>query len=359
MANSKRLFYFDNLRVVLMMAVIAHHAAQAYGPTGGSWPIQEPVTSPVLEPFFMVNRSFGMSLFFMIAGYFTVMACDSRCPDRFINSRLRRLGIPLLVYILLMMPLQVFVIGPLINDGARGTAWPVEVAHMWFVEHLLLFSLVYALLRKFSKNQSVPVQREVSPPGYVPILIFAFVLSAVTFLVRLRFPIDYWVNLLGFFRVAFGDVPRDLSLFILGMLAYRYRWVESFSSKAGRVWLAVGIFLAALCYGYTLVIRDVAPISEKAEQLIYPIWESLLCLGLCIGLTILFRDLFNAQGRFGKALADSQYPAYIFHLWVVLIFQFALLNLAAPPLSKFALVTLVSIVVTFSIGYLVRKPLRM
>jgi glucans biosynthesis protein C len=218
---------------------------------------------------------------------------------------------------------------------------------MWFVEHLLLFSLVYALLRKFSKSRSVPVQREVSPPGYLPILIFAFLLSVVTFLVRLRFPIDYWVNLLGFFRVAFGDVPRDLSLFIIGILAYRYRWVESFSSKAGRVWLGLGIFLAALCYCYTLVISDVAPISEKAMQLIYPVWESLLCLGLCIGLTILFRDLFNAQGRFGKALADSQYPAYIFHLWVVMIYQFALLNNAATPLTKFALVTLVSIVVTF------------
>ena len=37
-----RLYYADNLRVCLVMLVVAHHAAQAYGPTGGFWPIRNP-----------------------------------------------------------------------------------------------------------------------------------------------------------------------------------------------------------------------------------------------------------------------------------------------------------------------------
>jgi peptidoglycan/LPS O-acetylase OafA/YrhL len=97
-STSRRLYFFDNLRVFAMAVVIAHHAGQAYGPTGGWWPIQEPARAAVLAPFFMVNRSFGMSLFFMIAGYFTVMACDRSGPGLFLKSRLLRLGIPVLVW---------------------------------------------------------------------------------------------------------------------------------------------------------------------------------------------------------------------------------------------------------------------
>jgi len=60
---TQRLHFFDNLRIFAMAMVIAHHAAQPYGPTGGEWPIEEPVRAAVLGAFFMVNRSFGMSLF--------------------------------------------------------------------------------------------------------------------------------------------------------------------------------------------------------------------------------------------------------------------------------------------------------
>ena len=40
--GSGRLDYAGNLRVALIALVIAHHVGQAYGPTGGCWPIQEP-----------------------------------------------------------------------------------------------------------------------------------------------------------------------------------------------------------------------------------------------------------------------------------------------------------------------------
>jgi hypothetical protein len=37
MKAAPRLFYLDNLRVMLTVLVIAHHVGQAYGPTGGEW----------------------------------------------------------------------------------------------------------------------------------------------------------------------------------------------------------------------------------------------------------------------------------------------------------------------------------
>jgi fucose 4-O-acetylase-like acetyltransferase len=188
--------------------VIAHHAAQPYGPTGGWWPIHEPVRAAVLGAFFMVNRSFGMSLFFMIAGYFTVMSCDRYGARAFLRNRLERLGIPLVAFALIIMVLQVFVFGA--KDGHLGQPWPFEVGPLWFVEHLPLYSVIYALWRMIRPRRTDAAQKLADPPGYVAIVALALGLAVVTGVVRNWFPIDKWLYLLGFFRVAFADVPRDL-----------------------------------------------------------------------------------------------------------------------------------------------------
>lgn len=358
MQAPNRLVYFDNLRVALIVAVIAHHAAQAYGPTGGSWPIQEPTLAAILGPFFMVNRSFGMSLFFMIAGYFAAMACDRSGPQRFARSRLRRLGMPLLIFSLLILLLQVFVVGPL-ETGALGAPWPIDVLHLWFVQHLLLFSLIYALWRSRRPGLTEPTLRPAPPPSYGAVLAFAAGLALVTAIVRTWYLIDHWVYVLGYLRIAPADVPRDLSLFIVGLLAYRHQWVTRFPSQAGRIWLAVGLALALLWYAYELWFSDIVVLSDATWGVLIPLWESVLCCAMCIGLTVLFRDKLNRQGRVAREMAAGVYMAYILHIFVVLLFQYLALGLNAPPLLKFLLVTLVTVPATFLLASLIRRPLRL
>jgi surface polysaccharide O-acyltransferase-like enzyme len=355
MTAAKRLYYLDNLRVALTVVLVAHHAGLAYGPTGGWWPIRETAPASVLGPFFAVNRSFGMSLFFLIAGYFMVMSCDARGPRAFLKSRMLRLGLPLLYVALTMIPVQLFLFAPPTTQSR--SAWPLDVAHMWFVEHLLIYSTVYALWRMIRPDRATSGQRQTTPPGYLPILIFALALAAVTGVVRIWWPIDRWVDLLGFIRTQFSDVPRDLSFFIIGAVAYRHDWLSTFPRRDGLAWLLVGVGAAVLWFAYDLGLKQVWPIGDTAMAVIYPIWESVLCCGMCIGLTILFREVFDAQGRLGKAMAQSQYAAYVFHVPFVVLLQYLVTGLALLPLAKFALVTLVSVPVTFLFSYWVRKPL--
>ena len=325
MSTVTRLFFLDNLRVVAMMLVIAHHAGQPYGPTGGWWPISETARADVLGPFFMVNRSFGMSLFFMIAGYFTVMSCDKSGPWPFLKSRLLRLGVPLLWFTLGMILLQVFVFGA--KDGQLGSAWPVDVGHMWFVQHLLLYSAVYAAWRAARGRDAGAPLTVADPPGYRAILAFAFGLAVCTAVVRTWFPIDHWDYLLGYFRVAFADVPRDLGMFIVGMAAYRHQWFTRFPARAGMTWLGVGLLLAAYWYAFDLWLVKIVPVQEPWRGAMVAIWESVFCLGMCIGLTVLFRERLNVQTALTRWMAQGQYAAYIFHVFVVLAFQAVLVGL--------------------------------
>ena len=75
--------------------VVAHHAAKPYGPTGGGWPVQGPVSSAWLGPFFMVNAAFGMGLLFFLAGYFVARSYDRKGTEGFLRDRFKRIGVPL------------------------------------------------------------------------------------------------------------------------------------------------------------------------------------------------------------------------------------------------------------------------
>jgi glucan biosynthesis protein C len=356
--TSNRLVFFDNLRMVLIIVVIAHHVAQAYGPTGAWWPVQEPTRAEILRPFFMVNRSFGMSLFFMIAGYFTARSCDRSGSSGFMRNRLQRLGIPLLGFSILMIVLQVFLFGPL-ETGELGAVWPIDVIHFWFVQHLLLYSLGYAVWRWWRRNAVPRSVRLMNPPGYGVVLLFAIVLALATAIVRTWYDIDQWVYLFGYIRFAPADVPRDLGLFLIGTLAFRKEWIPRFPSRAGHIWLAVGIGLAGLWYAYDFWLADFLVFNDAVWGLLLPLWESLLCSSMCIGLTVVFRDNMNSQVSLTREMAHCAYAAYMLHIFVAILFQFLALGLVAPPLLKFFLVSLVTVPVSFLLASLIRRPLRL
>lgn len=357
MKTADRLYYVDYLRVVITMLVIAHHVGQAYGPTGGWWPIMEESRAAGLGPFFTVNRSFFMSLFFMLAGYFTVIAFQSKGANAFLKERALRLGIPVLIFGLFMIPMQMFVFAP---EGERGTLPYIDVGHLWFLEHLLLFSIVYALWQSYRKQgveKTSTAQLTIPRTGII--LLAMAILAAVTGAVRIWYPIDRVEYLLGFFRVAFADVPRDLGFFIIGVLACNHQWLERFPTRDGYRWLAVGVILTIFWYIYDLALAELSPAMVRTEDAWYLVWEILLCFGMCIGLTVLFREKFNFKNGFWIALSKAQYGAYIFHIVFVLAIQFLLLDVAIQPFIKFVVVSLASIAVTFAFSYWVRKPLKL
>jgi glucan biosynthesis protein C len=381
MEERKRLYFLDNLRIALTILVIAHHVGQSYGPTGGSWPIQEPARAAVLGPFFTVNRSFFMSLFFLISGYLMVMSYDRSRPIAFIKSRLLRLGIPLVLFFVLVIPLQQYLChshnGDLRDMGFwqyytlhyfgagvrpadwKGPAWPeMNFGHLWYVEHFLIVSLCYAALRLTWRRPVRENPAVARPLRHWAIVVFGLAIAVASGTIRIWYPIDKWIGLLGFIQVAFADVPRDLSFFILGAVAYRRGWFLGVSRQMGWIWLWIGFTLAVLWYAFSLGhLWPVFRITCEDMRFIYPVWEALLCCGICIGSLVLFRERLNHQSRLGKVLAENQYAAYVFHVPVVVFVQYVVAGIALLPLTKFILVTAVSVPLTFLLSAAIRTPM--
>ncbi len=230
-----------------------------------------------------------------------------------------------------------------------------DVGHLWYLEHVLLFSLGYALFRMIRPASKADLSRQ-PLPGTLVILALALVIAVLSAVVRIWSPIDRWFNLLGFFKVAFADIPRDLAFFIVGLLAYPRRWFEHFPRRAGMGWLAVGLVLGAAMYAYQLGLGRLLPMSDLAFDIVYLIWEGLFVCAICIGLLVLFREVIHSQGMLGRLLAENQYSAYFWHVLLVVPLQMAFLGVPLAPLPKFALVTLVAVPVVFLWSHLLRRP---
>ena len=171
---SSRLYFLDNIKVILTILVISHHVGQAYGPTGGYWDFKSAYQIPLLDTYFIVNASFFMGLFFFISAYFFPASFDRNGPAKFIKDRLIRYGIPVLFGFLVIVPLDQYYSfitwrgGPKIsffaylsqaffNFGEKpfqviSPSWPeLNFGHLWFIQHLLFYSFVYALIRWIGK----------------------------------------------------------------------------------------------------------------------------------------------------------------------------------------------------------------
>lgn len=367
--NTGRTAYFDNIRIALIILVLMHHVGQAYGPTGGWWAYQEPERTRILSMFFAVNRSFFMSLFFFISGYFMPGAFDKKGPAKFLADRFKRLGIPLLVFCLAIIPLihycyflnfrhygyigffeyyRNFWFGLGVKPADwSGPAWPeFNFAQLWFVEHLLVFACVYALWRVIRKNS--PGRKMDAPiPKTWQIIIYSLVIMVVCAVVRIFYPIDRWMAFLGFIQVAFADVPRDLGWFIMGVLAYRNNWIERFPAKSGFAWLGVGLALS--------VLYSVTAWFKVFPGPLFVLWETFLCTGFCIGFMILFREKVNGSNALSVEMGLCTYGLYLFHVPVLVIFQYMFACVHAGPLVKFACVSVIATVVTFVFTAVLRR----
>ncbi|MFD0475556.1 acyltransferase family protein [Nonomuraea thailandensis] len=107
-ASPPRLWFADNLRILLTSLVVLHHIAVMYSGLP-LWYYVEPPTGAaagaVLAIFVVVNQAWFMGAFFLLSGYFTPGSFDRKGPGAFLRDRLVRLGIPLVVFYFVLSPL--------------------------------------------------------------------------------------------------------------------------------------------------------------------------------------------------------------------------------------------------------------
>lgn len=101
---------FDALRASAMLLGIALHAGLSFAPI--PWLAMNDTTSPTIGAFIEVLHGFRLPLFFIMSGFFSAMLLKRRGVPGFIGHRLKRIGLPLLLGSLTIIPaMWVVIIG--------------------------------------------------------------------------------------------------------------------------------------------------------------------------------------------------------------------------------------------------------
>ena len=372
-----RLFFVDNLRILLITLIMMLHLSITYGGVG-SWYYRNVPEGYMSVPLTWHNgtvQAFSMGLFFLISGYFTPGSYDRKGPRRFFKDRLLRLGIPILCYDFVIGPLMAY---PLMQADAleQGStlqfvgSYPeflsiyysrfhVGTGPLWFVEALLIFAGFYVLWRLFAKTLACPVQDGGKVPSNLIIALFALALSAVTFIVRIWLPIGWSFEPLNF---QFPFFPQYICMFIVGIIAYRRNWLVRIPGTMGRFWLCLGIIFVIVLFPTIFVLGgalkgDITSFMGGLhwQCLAYALWEQSVCVAMVIGLVVLFRKRFNLQGRLTKAMSASAYTAYIIHAPVIVLVALSIRHITLYPLLKFALAVFIAVPLCFALANFIRQ----
>ena len=329
----QRLYYLDNLKVCLTVLVIMHHAGQAYG-NGGEWaytPSNPAEFMPWIWHFFSTNAAFFMGLYFFISGYFVPRSLDKQGTKLFIQKKLLRLGVPLLF------------IGVIISF----LSGKIEIAHMWFVESLLVFCLIYALIRHWVS----PINKKCnSKLTVIGLLTVALVMGIGSYFIRQVSPQDHWIW-------PFGIIPLPMEpahylqyvmMFVMGILAYRFQWLDKMSNGTGLTTLFIGIALAIGNY-----LRDGGPWNDFVWQW-FGIYESLMCVFISFGLMWFFRQFVCSTSHFWQWCAAQSYGAYVFHLLLMIVLQNVVDSIWMGAFGKFLFIGIVTTILSFVLTWMVK-----
>ncbi len=365
-----RLFFVDNIRVLLTIQVLLFHLMIIYAGTGG-WSYKEGredfVTSVLGAWFIIVSQAFFMGLFLLISAYFVPGSYDRKGASRFLRDRLIRLGIPLAIFSWVIWPPTVYVIKVVLGQPPASLAsfvgdyvrdeGVIGTGPLWFVETLLIFSLVYVLWRVLTQGRPPRPAVESRFPGNGTIGLLALLLGLGSFGVRQWFTLDYNFQILN---LKFPFFLQYIVLFVIGLVAYRRNWLLNLPDHVGRFWLTMAIVLVFLLWPMVLISgldQGLDPFKGgwHWQTLAYAVWESFLCVGMCIGLIYAMRRYANRQGRVAGFLAHNAYTAYIIHGTVITLMALAVREVTLYPLLKWALMALLAVPLCFGLSSLIRK----
>ncbi|MCP3682859.1 MAG: acyltransferase family protein [bacterium] len=353
-----RLVFVDNLKLYLIILVILHHVAVAYG-GGGEWPILETATDPISPIIFTLfnalNQSFFMGLFFLLSGFFTVGSLARKGKVKFVKDRLVRLGIPLVGYTILIAPIVDYLV---LNYSmgkdvsffeAFSFGW--AVGPLWFVEALLILSLIYVL---FNSKKTLVLFKDRFPSTSSIVLVMV-ILAILTFLVRIMFPIGVLVHV---FQVA--HYVSYIFAFFIGIIAYNNGWFEHLGNV--RLWKIVAIVsIITLPIIFTIGMMlsggdiNVFMGGFGWQSLLLSFWETIAGISIIISLLSIFKKRFDTQGRLARWASPNYYGAYIFHAIVIVSLMVPLLGVAIPSSLKALIVAILAVPLCFIVTALVRK----
>ena len=343
----QRYYGIDCFRAVAMLLGIVIHSSMFFFvlPDPSRQVYLDKSNSLFLEGTFYFFHTYRMPCFFVVAGFFAAFLYDSRGMREFFFHRWKRIGVPLIVGTIVLFPLmgvatyntQLFTTGPKITEMSAHAIFDTLFMHLWFLYHLMLFSIAaIGLLPMLS----------LLPDKFRETVLGAFKRFAHSpaMLIVLSIPTGFFLIHMEYWTLDQSSSPLP-PLRVLGIYAhfYAFGWllfkrVDLLQGFQNGAWikLAAAVLLFGLYYNFRnrgLDSDDPALDHLLAIAFLAPAtWTGIYAfMGMCL-------RYFNQPSATWRYISDGSYWMYIIHLPIAIALAPVLSGVNVVAELKFAFV---------------------
>jgi surface polysaccharide O-acyltransferase-like enzyme len=352
--------WVDNLRVLVIALVIVVHTGTGYVTDIAGWYYDDELTTSdlwnsIVGVFAGLGAFFALGPLFLLAGWFSARAIAHRGPAGFARSRLIRLGVPLVLFVVFVQPLSDYIGNWWDEPDRTFGSWlrETEVGAMWFITALLCFSLVYALIEAVRPTN--PQRQQLRTALLVSV---GLAIAVGSFLSWQLWTIDAEV----FMNVRFGEWAQGAGLFALGVVGDNQGWIErlpaTHTHRLGQL-AAVGMVALFLLFGVSLAPDgdDKIALGVDVPTALFALLDGLIAVCFSLWFITWMRRRWPAHGPLVAKAGRASYATYFIHPLVITLVMMSLTWLPLIPELKFLVVAPLAVVACYAVGYaLTRLP---
>ncbi|HWQ77920.1 MAG TPA: acyltransferase family protein [Anaerovoracaceae bacterium] len=360
--DTKRLYYIDWLRVLVILSLIPFHASLTYLRYGTVY-IKEPVSGLAALPFLIIEVPLGdffMTLLFFVSGIASFYSFKSRGSGRYIGERLQKLMLPFLLGYLFLCPVTAY-LQALYEGFAGGFLSFIPqffwykifhyhgYGHLWFLFYLFVFSMICApLFSRWQRDQS-RIER-----------IGGFISKGHRLLLPAGAIVLFELCLRPFFhgdQTLIFDWANDavyLSLFLFG---YVFAADERIQEKI-KEYFKTSIVFGTLSLATLYYVNIQSQMFYSNEVYLTPLWVLSKGVYECSAIIFLInvgRSSLNKGGRVIEYLSRASFTIYIFHFLPVTFFTLLFIDFKMHIFAKYLMVVVFSYITVFVIYELWRR----
>jgi glucan biosynthesis protein C len=357
---SERRYDIDWLRIMLIFSVFLFHIGMYFN--GFGWHIKNPERLYWLDPIMGFLHTWRMPLLFLVSGVGTYFALGKRTVPQFFGERARKLMIPLVFGMFVIIPPQVFVekqaqYGTYLNfipHIAEGS-YPVgnfSWHHLWFVLYLFICAsaaipFILLLRSKFGKRFYRLLEK------FAPVKGFLFLLIIPLFLVKMVL-LPYFPHETHALIDDWEYISSSFLFFMYGYILLSNKTLTRSIIDQRRIYAITSILLT-MVYFFDWFHSIDPYVTDDLQLLLF----CMLQISIALALIGYFGRYLNKDVPIRKTLNEAIYPFYILHQTVILVLAFSLRNYNIQVGWRVTILTLLSFITIVLIYVFLVKPFKL
>lgn len=350
-APAARADFLDWLRIIAIGFLLLFHTGMLF--VGWGWHIENAETAGVLAMPMDIAHRLRMPLLFVIAGASIYFALGRRSAGQALGERFKRLFVPLVAGMFLIVPPQVY-IERLFRGQWQGDYFSFYVErvlqfqaypqgdfswhHLWFIVYLFVYCLV--LVPVFALVRHQPNRWRAGRWLYL----LGLPLGLNEALLKPLFPeshnlISDWYTFIHYLLLfAYG--------FLLAKLPGAWQWLQ----QKRRHSLLLAVLLTGAILGLEAVgmLHDDTPADALSATSFTWLW---LLVFLGYG-----KQALSFSNRGLRYLREASYPIYILHQTVIIAVGYFVIQWPLPWASKYLIVLAATVLICFALYHgLIRR----